>query len=88
MQMLKMDLQASGKLRQYSNKQILVVGEGNFSFSLSLAKAFGSATNITATSLDIRGSKSKFINHIINFFFLSSEYNIYLVTSRKINNTL
>ncbi|WZY75743.1 hypothetical protein YC2023_022127 [Brassica napus] len=39
----------------YSNKQkILLVGEGDFSFSLCLAKAFGSATNITATSLDTR----------------------------------
>ncbi|XP_019086734.1 PREDICTED: uncharacterized protein At4g26485-like [Camelina sativa] len=41
------------KLREYSNKQkILLVGEGDFSFSLSLARAFGSATNLTATSLD------------------------------------
>ncbi|XP_056860209.1 uncharacterized protein At4g26485-like [Raphanus sativus] len=39
----------------YNNKQkILLVGEGDFSFSLCLAKAFGSATNITATSLDTR----------------------------------
>ncbi|XP_010421351.1 PREDICTED: uncharacterized protein At4g26485-like [Camelina sativa] len=49
-----MDNQESKKLRQYNNKQILLVGEGDFSFSLSLAKAFGSATNITATSLDTR----------------------------------
>ncbi|CAH8320540.1 unnamed protein product [Eruca vesicaria subsp. sativa] len=39
----------------YNNKQkILLVGEGDFSFSLCLAKTFGSATNITATSLDTR----------------------------------
>lgn len=69
MQMLKMDLQASEKLRQYSNKKILVVGEGDFSFSLSLAKALASATNITATSLDTRGSSnSKIINHFIYRF--------------------
>lgn len=44
------------RLRQYSNKQrILLVGEGDFTFSLSLARAFGSATNLTATSLDTRG---------------------------------
>ncbi|CAN6994285.1 unnamed protein product [Brassica oleracea var. botrytis] len=36
------------RLRQYSNKQrILLVGEGDFTFSLSLARAFGSATNLT-----------------------------------------
>ncbi|ESQ54628.1 hypothetical protein EUTSA_v10027179mg [Eutrema salsugineum] len=41
------------RLRHYSSKhEILLVGEGDFSFSLCLASAFGSATNITATSLD------------------------------------
>ncbi|XP_010540159.1 PREDICTED: uncharacterized protein At4g26485-like [Tarenaya hassleriana] len=40
-------------LQHYSSKQkILLVGEGDFSFSVSLARAFGSAANITATSLD------------------------------------
>ena len=32
--------------------QILLVGEGDFSFSLSLAHNLGSASNIVATSLD------------------------------------
>ncbi|XP_071701087.1 uncharacterized protein At4g26485-like [Rutidosis leptorrhynchoides] len=35
-----------------SENEILLVGEGDFSFGLSLATAFGSATNIVATSLD------------------------------------
>ncbi|KAI3695209.1 hypothetical protein L1987_78200 [Smallanthus sonchifolius] len=35
-----------------SDHQILLVGEGDFSFSLSLAMVFGSAQNIVATSLD------------------------------------
>ncbi|KAL4554661.1 hypothetical protein LXL04_037260 [Taraxacum kok-saghyz] len=35
-----------------SNHQILLVGEGDFSFSLSLAMAFGSASNLVASSLD------------------------------------
>lgn len=35
-----------------SSHQILLVGEGDFSFSLSLAHSFGSASNILATSLD------------------------------------
>ncbi|XP_019193293.1 PREDICTED: uncharacterized protein At4g26485-like [Ipomoea nil] len=39
--------------KHYSNRhKILLVGEGDFSFSASLAAAFGSASNITATSLD------------------------------------
>uniref|UniRef100_A0A6V7QW28 25S rRNA (uridine-N(3))-methyltransferase BMT5-like domain-containing protein n=1 Tax=Ananas comosus var. bracteatus TaxID=296719 RepID=A0A6V7QW28_ANACO len=37
-----------------SAQQILLVGEGDFSFSLSLATSFGSASNIVATSLDSR----------------------------------
>ncbi|XP_038899749.1 heavy metal-associated isoprenylated plant protein 41-like isoform X2 [Benincasa hispida] len=35
-----------------SYHDILLVGEGNFSFSVSLAMSFGSASNIVATSLD------------------------------------
>ncbi|XP_045791178.1 uncharacterized protein At4g26485-like [Trifolium pratense] len=37
-----------------SSQKILLVGEGDFSFSLCLARAFGSAVNIVATSLDSR----------------------------------
>ena len=38
-----------------SNHQILLVGEGDFSFSLSLANSFGSASNILASSLEPYG---------------------------------
>ncbi|CAI0394946.1 unnamed protein product [Linum tenue] len=38
---------------------ILLVGEGDFSFSLSLARSFGSASNIVATSLDTRDDLMK-----------------------------
>ncbi|WCJ19459.1 hypothetical protein M5689_001751 [Euphorbia peplus] len=43
-------------IKHYSNFQnILLVGEGDFGFALSLANAFGSASNIVATSLDSKG---------------------------------
>jgi len=38
------------------SQKILLVGEGDFSFSLCLARAFGTATNMVATSLDSRGT--------------------------------
>jgi len=42
-------------IKHYSNShQILLVGEGDFSFSLTLANAFGSAENMVPTSLDSR----------------------------------
>ncbi|KAH6768134.1 hypothetical protein C2S51_013470 [Perilla frutescens var. frutescens] len=41
------------KIKHYSNRhRILLVGEGDFSFSACLAVALGSATNIIATSLN------------------------------------
>ncbi|ESW23381.1 hypothetical protein PHAVU_004G042200 [Phaseolus vulgaris] len=39
-----------------SSQKILLVGEGDFSFSLCLARAFGTAKNMVATTLDTRGS--------------------------------
>ncbi|CAK9145053.1 unnamed protein product [Ilex paraguariensis] len=47
-------------IKHYSSyHKILIVGEGDFSFSASLALAFGSATNMTATSLDSEGFLSR-----------------------------
>ncbi|KAK1362409.1 DUF2431 domain-containing protein [Heracleum sosnowskyi] len=43
------------RIKHYSsNHKILLVGEGDFSFSKCLASAFGTGANITATSLDTK----------------------------------
>ncbi|XXG63748.1 hypothetical protein AAC387_Pa05g1861 [Persea americana] len=50
---LELDQREEKWIQHYSNShRILLVGEGDFSFSVSLANAFGSATNMVATSLD------------------------------------
>ncbi|KAL6999079.1 25S rRNA (uracil2634-N3)-methyltransferase [Sarracenia purpurea var. burkii] len=47
-------------IKHYSSRQkILLVGEGDFSFSASLAVAFGSAHNMIATSLNSKGFLSR-----------------------------
>ncbi|XP_019183156.1 PREDICTED: heavy metal-associated isoprenylated plant protein 41-like isoform X2 [Ipomoea nil] len=53
---MKVDLEEKwAKHYNYSNyHKILLVGEGDFSFSASLVAAFGSASNLTATSLNSR----------------------------------
>ncbi|KAL6283158.1 hypothetical protein ACE6H2_014087 [Prunus campanulata] len=45
------------KIKHYSSyEKILLVGEGDFSFAVCLARAFRSAVNMVATSLDSRES--------------------------------
>jgi len=59
-------------IKHYSSYQkILLVGEGDFSFSLSLANTFGSASNMVATSLDSKGVSEP---HIQGFEGLVSLY--------------
>ena len=44
-------------MKHYSSMQsMLLVGDGDFSFSLALATAFGSGANLVGTSLDTYGS--------------------------------
>ena len=53
----KMDREVEIWKTHYSSKhRILLVGEGDFSFSRCLARAFGSARNMVATSLDTQGT--------------------------------
>ncbi|XP_061342203.1 uncharacterized protein At4g26485-like [Gastrolobium bilobum] len=52
-----MDVTMEKKIKHYSNyHKTLLVGEGDFSFALCLANAFGSASNMVATSLDSKES--------------------------------
>lgn len=53
-------------IKHYSNKhEIPLVGEGDFSFAASLARAFGDAHNMVVTSLDTEGTNdhSNIHNH-------------------------
>ncbi|XP_062012087.1 uncharacterized protein At4g26485-like isoform X3 [Rosa rugosa] len=51
------DTKREKRIMHYSsNQKILLVGEGNFSFAACLAKEFGSAKNMVATSLDSKES--------------------------------
>lgn len=59
-------------IKHYSNHhKILLVGEGDFSFALSLANAFGSASNIVATSRDSKGTLGLILQcNILSHIFL------------------
>ncbi|XP_068642459.1 uncharacterized protein At4g26485-like isoform X1 [Aristolochia californica] len=50
-----------------SSQRILLVGEGDFSFSACLAECFGSARNMVATSLDSEGIEMFFV--VLSFLF-------------------
>ncbi|XP_034892710.1 heavy metal-associated isoprenylated plant protein 41 isoform X2 [Populus alba] len=46
--------------KHYSSKhRMLLVGEGDFSFSVSLARAFGSACNLVSTTVDTQDNIAK-----------------------------
>ncbi|XP_050208758.1 uncharacterized protein At4g26485-like [Mercurialis annua] len=54
--------------KHYSSKQrLLLIGDGDFSFSLCLARAFGSAHNMVATTLDSEENiEKKYSNGVSN----------------------
>ncbi|TQD77738.1 hypothetical protein C1H46_036723 [Malus baccata] len=53
------------RIKHYSSYQkILLVGEGDFSFAVCLARAFGLAVNMVATSLDSRGYEANHVNSL------------------------
>lgn len=61
------------KIKHYSSSHtILLVGEGDFSFSACLAVAFGNASNILATSLDSKGTiiLPGYISHIHIYIYI------------------
>ncbi|KAF6153862.1 hypothetical protein GIB67_001095 [Kingdonia uniflora] len=62
-----------------SSHKILLVGEGDFSFSACLAKAFGSAHNMVATSLDSLGFLGRnYKNAMSNIYELTNRGGIVL----------
>ena len=56
-----------------SNQNILLVGEGNFSFATCLAKVFGSAVNMVATSLDSRGNNNM-VEIFSQFYYMQHKF--------------
>lgn len=63
-------------VKYYSSfHQILLVGDGDFSFSICLAQSFGSASNIVASSLDDRGL-SLFYSSTFTFLVASHVYGV------------
>lgn len=64
-------------IKHYSSRhKILLVGEGDFSFALCLANAFGSASNIVATSFDSRGTYTSAPLKIQKCVWVSNKYAI------------
>ena len=58
-------------IKHYSSTQkMLLVGDGDFSFAVCLAEAFGSATNIVATSLDSEGNNISPVSVYISLIFI------------------
>lgn len=51
----------------FSTWSILLVGDGDFSFSLALAATFHSGTNIVATSFDAYGLSTYYFDRLLLF---------------------
>lgn len=57
-----------------SAHKILLVGEGDFSFSLCLARAFGSSTNIVATTVDTHRNYYYYYTLLSIYYLLTNYY--------------
>lgn len=73
MEMLSMDDDNKEErwIKHYSsNQKILLVGDGDFSFAVCLAEAFGSATNVVATSLYSEGNSISPVSTYFSVIFV------------------
>jgi hypothetical protein len=75
-------------LKHYSSEQsILTVGDGDFSFSLALATAFGSGENLVATSLDSYGLIYSPCSRLI-YLLAGNRSSVHLLVKQGFSNLL
>ncbi|XP_021287416.1 uncharacterized protein At4g26485-like [Herrania umbratica] len=69
MEMANLDDKGEKWIKHYSSRhEILLVGEGDFSFAACLARSFGSAANMVATSVDSKESIFRLHQNLVQGF--------------------